>query len=306
MASIKVRRTHREELAGIQILKQAVAQEAGLTGGTPRQLDLEGAVDPELAHLQAHDPDGFFCALDRDETLGFAAAHIRSRQWVLSEMWVLPQHQGKGAGGALLRRLLAYGERSGAREHLAMVPPLPSIQALLLGAGLESLCPVHLVELPAEGADVAASSLSRTLPGQDMTRELLKRRGQADLDRLDRLVRRVTREVDHVFWIKERGLNLALVRQGERIAAYGYGGAGQVGPVAGSTREAALAGLGWAISLARKTGAGPLEVLVPAPFGEALDALFDAGGRIRRTLLLYGSGVQIQPDRWIPGRRNLP
>ncbi len=306
MASIKVRRIHREELAGVQILKQAVAQEAGLTEGAPRQLDLEGEVDPELVHLKTHDPDGFFCALDRDETLGFAAAHVRSRQWILSEMWVLPQHRGKGAGGALLRRLLAYGERSGARERLALVPPLPSIQALLLGAGLRPVCPVYVVHLSAGAVDVAASSLSRTLPGQDMTRELLKRRGQADLDRLDRLVRGIRREVDHVFWIKERGLNLALVRQGERIAAYGYGGAGQVGPVAGSTREAALAGLGWALGLARKAGSGPLEVPVPAPFGEALDALFDAGGRIRRTLLLYGSGTQLQPDRWIPGRPNLP
>lgn len=306
MASIKVRRAHREDLAGVQVLKQAVAQSAGLIPPGQPHLDLEGDLDPELLHLQAHDPDGIFCALDRDETLGFGAAHIRSRQWVLSEMWVLPQHQGKGAGGALMRRLHGYAERSGARERLALVPPLPSIQALLLGAGMEVICPVHTIGLPAHVAPLAASSLSRTLPGQDVTREVLKRRGQADLDRIDRMVRGINRTADHVFWVKDRGLNLAFVRQGERIAAYAYGGRDQVGPVAGTTREAALAALGWAIQLAGEASRGALEVLVPAAFEEALDALFDVGARIQHTHLLYGAKAQVHPDRWIPGGPNLP
>ena len=40
-------------------------------------LDLEIDSDPELRHLLAHDPDGFFTVYERDETLGFAAAHVR-------------------------------------------------------------------------------------------------------------------------------------------------------------------------------------------------------------------------------------
>ena len=297
MPTIKVRKAHREEIAGAQILKQAVERDSGLSDPGNLRLDLDAGLDPELVHLQAHDPDGFFSALDRDETLGFGAAHVRSRQWILSELWVLTQHQGRGAGRALLSRLLGYGERSGARERLALVPALPSIQALLLASGMKTICPVHRLGMAADEAARIAAALGRTLPAQDVTRELLKRRGQADLDRIDRVVRGIVREIDHVHWIKDRGLNLAFVRQRDRIAAYGYGGPGQAGPVAGSTREAALAALGQALELAVASGTRRPTVFVPEPFAEALDALTDGGARIEATWLLYGDGVQLQADR---------
>lgn len=127
MARIKVRRINREELPGIAILRDAVAADLAAYPANRGTLDLDMEIDPDLRHLLAHDPDGFFTAMEKDETLGFAAAHVRSRQCILSELWVLPQHQGNGAGGALLDRVLAYGGRSGAREYLAMVPAEPGI-----------------------------------------------------------------------------------------------------------------------------------------------------------------------------------
>ena len=124
-------------------------------------------------------------------------------------------------------------------------------------------------------ADLAAG-LTGLLLGKDATADLLNRRGQADLDRIDRVTRNITREADHVFWLKERQLRAALVQQGARIAAYAYGGADQVGPVGGSTQEAALAALGWAIDLALDAGAtGNVELRIPSPFQTAVEALLD-------------------------------
>ena len=48
------------------------------------------------------------------------------------------------------------------------------------------------------------------------------------------MTRNITRDVDHVYWLKERRLKAAFVQQGNRIGAYAYGGADQVGPVSGS------------------------------------------------------------------------
>ncbi len=93
-------------------------------------------------------------------------------------------------------------------------------------------------------------ALSRLMDGRDVTTDLFNRRGQADLDRIDKLNRNIVRDVDHQYWLKQRGHHAAFVRQGERIAAYAYGGRDQVGPVAGTTREAAICALGWAINLA--------------------------------------------------------
>jgi GNAT superfamily N-acetyltransferase len=307
MSKVKVRRTNREELPGIVVLRDAAAAGLAAFPASRGVLDLEMKVDPDLTHLLTHDPDGFFTATDRDETLGFAAAHIRSRQWILSELWVLPQHHGCGAGEALLTRTLTYGERSGAREYLAIVPVENNVQALLLRHDLHPVAPVYILSLPVAAATRAGSALSRLLPGQNVTKELYKRRGQADLDRIDRLIRATMREVDHVYWLKERGMEAAFVRQGDRIAGYAYGSCDQVGPATGTTQDAALAALGWAINLAlHKNRAKTIELRIPAPFAPAVDAVLELGGRLRATLMLYGRGLSSTYNRCLLGPGSLP
>jgi GNAT superfamily N-acetyltransferase len=307
MAKVKVRTINREELPGIAILRDAVAADLAAYPASNGTLDLEIDSDPDLRHLLAHDPDGFFTAYEGDETLGFTAAHVRARQCVLSELWVLPQHQGRGAGQALLSRALAYGERSGAREYLAVVPTEPAIQALLLGSGFKPITPVFQFSLSIGSAADLAASLNGLLAGKDATDDLLNRRGQADIDRIDRVTRNITRDADHVYWLKEKGLRAALVQQGTRIAAYGYGGVDQVGPVAGSTQDAALAALGWAIDLAVKDGAnGRIEVRIPAPFQSAVDALIETDALMTASLQIYGKETTLAFDRSVFGTLCLP
>ena len=289
MAKIKVRRTNREELPGVALLRDSVAEKSS----TRRLvLDLDMELDPTLEHLMSHDPDGFLCALDKDETLGFAAAHVRSRQWTLSELWVLTQHQGRGAGEALVRRSLTYGERSGVRSFLAVVPLTGNAQAILLRQGFRHLAPMYIFQLTPEVAEELGGALARLLPGQDVTSELLERRGQANVDRIDQAVRGSTRQVDHLFWLKKCNLNVSFVRQVDRVAAYAYGGKNQVGPVAGSTQDAALAGLGWAVRA--------------AVAGGAVEALLEGGARLVRTLAMYGRGSLPAFDRYVAGAPNLP
>ena len=307
MAKIKARTINREELPGIAILRDAVAADLAAYPSSRGTLDLEMDTDPELRHLLSHDPDGFFTVYQGGETLGFAAAHVRARQCILSELWVLPQHHGRGAGKALLSRILAYGERSGTREFLAMVPTEPAIQALLLGGGFEPLTTVYQFGLPVSSATRLASGLKGLLQGKDATTDLLNRRGQADIDRIDRVTRNITREADHVFWLKERQLRAALVQQGTRIAAYAYGGVDQVGPVAGSTQDAALAALGWALDLAVSAGAtGEIELRIPSPFGSAVEAILDTDANLQATLLVYGKGISLSFDRSLFGTLCLP
>ncbi len=307
MAKVKVRRAHREELPGIAILRDAVERGAGALPGRRGVLDLDMEVDPDLDHLQTHDRDGFFTAVDGGETLGFASAHVRSRQCVLSGLWVLPQHQGRGAGEALLEKVLAYAESSGAREYLALVPVANAVQSLLLRYEMAPITPVYTFHLDADTTDRVARSLMRLFPGQRATTELLARRGQADVDRVDRVTRNVTREVDHEYWLKKRGLDVALVRQGARIAAYAYGGADRVGPAVGTTREAALAAIGWALQLTAAAGAAaPHSLRVPARFTVAVENLLEGGARIADTELLYGRGVSAAFDRLTLGPPTLP
>jgi GNAT superfamily N-acetyltransferase len=306
MAKVKIRTINREELPGIAVLRDAVAAGLAAYPASSGSLDLEIETDPELGHLLAHDPDGFFTAYEGGETLGFAAAHVRASQCVLSELWVLPQHHGRGAGQALLERALSYGERSGAREYLSLVPIEPAVQTLLLGQGFKPVTPVYQFTLGHASAQALAAALIALLPGQEVTGDLFNRRGQADLDRIDRVTRNITREADHLYWLKVRKLRAAFVQQGSRIAAYAYGGVDQIGPIAGSTQDAALSALGWALDLAVKSGAGDFEIRIPAPFRSAVEALLETDARLRATLLVYGRGTSLAFDRSIFGTLCLP
>jgi ribosomal protein S18 acetylase RimI-like enzyme len=308
MARIKVRRTNREELPGLAVLRDAVAAELDAFPSHQGMLDLDMEIDPDLTHLITHDPDGFQTAEDKQETVGFAAGHVRSRQCVISEMWVLPQHRGRGAGTALMNRMLTYGERSGAREFLTLVPTEGVAQSLLLRHGFRPLAPVYQLAVPPIEGQRLGHALSRLMDGRDVTRDLYNRRGQADLDRIDRLTRNIVREADHQYWLKQRGYRAAFVRQGQRIAAYAYGGRDQIGPAAGTTREAALCALGWAVKLAFDAAGDDdrLSLRVPAPFTEAVDAALEAGCRFEATLMLYGRNLGLAFDRTILGHVALP
>jgi len=308
MAKIKVRRTNREELPGLSVLRDSVAAELAAFPSHSGVLDLDMELDPDLTHLITHDPDGFLTAEDKQETVGFAVGHVRSRQCIISEMWVLPQHRGRGAGDLLMQRMLAYGERSGAREFLTVVPTEGIAQSLLLRNGFRPLAPVYQLTIPPTVAPRLGHALSRLMDGRDVTADLYNRRGQADLDRIDQLNRNIVRKADHEYWLKERRHHAAFIRQGQRIAAYAYGGADQVGPAAGTTREAALAALGWAVKLASEAAEeeSELTVRIPAPFTEAVDAVLEAGCRFEATLMLYGRDLSLAFDRSILGHLALP
>ena len=307
MAKIKIRRINREELPGASILRDAVAADIGAFPLNRGVLDLDMEIDPNLRQLFAHDPDGFFTAIDRDETLGFVASHVRSRQCVLSEFWVLPQHQRRGAGDALLERVMIYGHSSGAREYMAIVPAEPNVQAVLLRHGFEAITPVYVFSVSTATATTLASALTGLLPGSEVSTDLYQRRGQADLDRLDRVTRNITRDVDHMYWLKERGFKATFVQQGQRVGAYAYAGAGQIGPIAGSTQEAALSGIGWALQMALAADtSGDFELRVPAPFTSAVETLIDAGANLDSTFLLYGRGLSLSFDRMVFGPVCLP
>lgn len=308
MAKIKVRRTNREELPGLAVLRDSVAAELAAFPDHRGVLDLDMELDPDLTHLVTHDPDGFQTAEDKQETVGFAAGHIRSRQCVISEMWVLPQHRGRGAGEALMQKMLTYGERSGAREFFTLAPTEGAAQSLLLRNGFRPMAPVYQLTIPPTEAARLGHALSRLMDGRDVTIDLFSRRGQADLDRIDKFNRNIVRHSDHQYWLKERGHHAAFVRQGERIAAYAYGGRDQVGPAAGATREAALCALGWAIKLASEASEenDVLTMRIPAPFSEAVDAALEAGCHLEATLMIYGRDLKLAFDRSTFGHVALP
>jgi hypothetical protein len=236
----------------------------------------------DLQHLAHRDGDGFLTVSVGDEVVGFAASYVRSRQLTIAQPWFLPEYRGDDVAGLLLRRLLAYGERSGATECSAHVLGEVVWHGLFFRFGLRPRFPVYRLTLTAEKARTVGQELAKLRPAIEVSEDLAQRRvGSADLERLDHLVRGVTRPMDHEHWFTERRLRLAKVRDGQRIAAYAYGGPGQCGPVAAATSESALAALGWALQFASEGETAEVQIMVPAPFESAMEHLLDAGACCR-------------------------
>jgi hypothetical protein len=233
----------------------------------------------DLEHLARHDRDGFLLASIDEEVVGFCTSFVRSRHVLVSNLWLLPEHREEPVARNLLRRALTHGERAGVSGYAGHWIGGAWQEALAFRFGLRPRFPVFRLALGAETARTAGEELARLLPGTEVTEEgLHKRAGWGDLERIDRLTRAVARPMDHEYWLAGRRLRLAMVRDGQRIAAYAYGGAGQCGPVAATTQEAGLAALGWALRLAAEASTGgDVALLVPAVFEAAVEQLLDAG-----------------------------
>jgi hypothetical protein len=252
------------------------------TAPTTSRPRLPSDLEFDLRHLAHHDGDGFLSASIGDEVVGFLASYVRSRQLILSQPWILPEYQDQGVAEHLLRRCLGYGERSGVNEYAAHVLGGAPQQAWCFRFGLRPRFPVYRLVLAPATARTVGRELAKLRPGSELTEEAIQRRaGSADLERLDRMVRGVARPMDHEYWLAERGLRLAKVREGQKIAAYAYGGPGQCGPVVATTGEAALAALGWALQFAADDVVSVVQVLVPAVFEAAVEHLLEAGAACR-------------------------
>jgi GNAT superfamily N-acetyltransferase len=74
-----------------------------------RSPEAASAWEHKATHLLRTDPDGCWVADDGDAVIGVAMSTRRDLMWVLATYAVMPGHQGKGVGAALLDAAIGYG-----------------------------------------------------------------------------------------------------------------------------------------------------------------------------------------------------
>jgi len=253
----------------------------------------------DFDHLTRFDGDGFLTVSADTEVLGFATGYVRSRLLVIPQLWLLADELHDQAAELLFRRLLGFGERAGVRDCVSHVLGGADDHALCFRFGLRPRMPIYRMQLPAATASLVGMELAKLLPGADVSSDLVaKHTGASEIERLDRLVRGMSRPADHEYWQGARNLRLATVRDGQHVAGYAYGGAGQCGPVVASTREGLLAGLGWALQFAA-TADRPVEVLIPAAAESAIEHLLDAGADCLAASYWFSRVVPAGLDRYV-------
>jgi GNAT superfamily N-acetyltransferase len=62
--------------------------------------------NPQYGYWLEKDPASFWVAEDRQGIVGYSFSFVRGSLWFLADLFILPTHQGKGIGRALIQRTL--------------------------------------------------------------------------------------------------------------------------------------------------------------------------------------------------------
>ena len=250
-----------------------------------------------LQHLLATDPERFLVAVrspssrrGRDEVIGFGIAVQREHLWFLSQLYVLPQEQGRGIGRALLTQIMPSlpaaspavpgqgpGPAAADRVHGVLAMCTDSAQPVSNGLyaryGIVPRMPVfNLVGTP------KPSMLSR-LPAAVEAVPFGQSDPKAAIATVDRAVLGYAHETDHAY-LRATGRTGFVYRSddGEPIG-YGYSSeVGRFGPVALLDETLTAPVLGHLMNAIRPRGA--TTVWVPGANDRAMVALLRAGLRI--------------------------
>lgn len=247
-----------------------------------------------LQHLLVTDPERFLVAVrspaargGRDEIIGFGIAVQREHVWFLSQLYVLPDEQGRGTGRALLTQILpsapaaasdaAAGDAAGDQAPGVLAMCTDSAQPVSNGLyarfGIVPRLPIfNLVGTP------SPSTLSR-LPAGIEAVPFGRRDPTETIASIDRAVLGYAHEADHVF-LRASGRTGFVYRSddGEAVG-YGYSSeAGRFGPIALLDENLTAPVVGHLMSAIRPRGA--TTAWVPGSNDRAMVALLRAGLRI--------------------------
>jgi GNAT superfamily N-acetyltransferase len=204
---------------------------------------------------------GAIFVADDGGPIGFAGAVVRDGVWFLSQLWVLPDRHGDGAGSALLDEALAWGR--GSRAFTVVASPHPAAQTLYLRASMFPLWTQLDVTAGAAPSDPPAGM--RELGHHDA----------AWRDELDREVRGGGRPEDHEAFAEWGARGMVVERDGRRLGyAYAWPD-GKVGPAAAHRPE----DIPLLLQAGRHVVDGAFSAVVPSVNWSALRELVRLGMR---------------------------
>lgn len=236
------------------------------------------AAPPILPLFQHELTTGHMWVAEGEEGLaGFAALLVRDQIAFLAELFVLPQLQSRGIGGALMREVLAVP----AAEHCTMSSQDGRALALYVRAGMRPFWPHFLLTGPSSMPVLVPSGDLTVVPADPL---------DPDLVAWDARIGGRRRPEDHAFLLRFLHASPLWFKRGGTTVGYGYvwrragegrsGDRAGVGPLGVEDSRDAVACLGAALRWHEsQIGAMMHYIAVPGPH-PALTPLLRGGFRI--------------------------
>jgi GNAT superfamily N-acetyltransferase len=232
------------------------------------------------------DADGLWVAEESERILGFAWSWVCGDMWFLAQLFVSPDHQGRGVGNELIKRTLEHAEKSGASNRVLITFSFNTVsQGLYIRHGLLPRFPIYSVSASREQliGNLRGSRYDVTPLKQEAL--TLRRLAQAD-----ERVLGVSREKHHRYLINDGAASGFNLYDGNDWAGYVYVDAGgHIGPLAVMEPHAVAPAMRTALHLAAESGSSRVSAFLPGAGRAALKIAMEHGMRIKFPMLLMSS-----------------
>jgi GNAT superfamily N-acetyltransferase len=287
-----IRKVRPDDLEEVWRVHVAASNDLSTRRGRPAGRPADAPVSSDARAGLASDPDGYFCAVEDGQICGMVSALVRGRVWYLSMFFVLPGHQGRGLGRALLERALAYGEARGAEIRCTWATLDPRAQARYVMAGMAPRWPIYRVD-----GDAAAVARLTARAGLG-PRERAQPCDHGTAEKLTAEVFGGSRADDLAYWRSDGDAAVAIERAGE-LTAFAYRRGERIGPAAGRD-ETALVQAVAAAAAAGVGGGGSVTARVPGACASLLEAMVRSGFRLGDPALFMASRLFGRPELYLP------
>jgi len=287
-----IRKVRPDDLEEVWRVHVAASNDLSTRRGRPAGRPADAPVSSDARAGLASDPDGYFCAVEDGQICGMVSALVRGRVWYLSMFFVLPGHQGRGLGRALLERALAYGEARGAEIRCTWATLDPRAQARYVMAGMAPRWPIYRVD-----GDAAAVARLTARAGLG-PRERAQPCDHGTAEKLTAEVFGGSRDDDLAYWRSDGDAAVAIERAGE-LTAFAYRRGERIGPAAGRD-ETALVQAVAAAAAAGVGGGGSVTARVPGACASLLEAMVRSGFRLGDPALFMASRLFGRPELYLP------
>jgi ribosomal protein S18 acetylase RimI-like enzyme len=242
------------------------------------------------------DPDGLWVAEVEGEIAGFAFSWVSGDFWFLAELFVSPDHQGRGIGDALMTRTLEHASKAGVTNKALITFAFNTAsQGLYIRRGLYPRLPIYFF-----------NARTDMLTGRDRGEETLRYTDIGDSDRarlaqLDAASLGFSRDRHHGFLLGDANTRGVLLHTADDCVGYAYVNSnGHVGPVAVAQPGIMGAAFTTALKLAQQAGASEVSAFLPGSNEAALRVAVAHGMRITFPMMLLSARQFGDWSRYLP------